>query len=77
MTGFDTLVAALETKFDFHSARVVGRDASIEAGLADRTDWSTEDMRLALAHVPAGKKDLHPVMEQLGLVTAAGESSAS
>jgi len=74
MTGLDTLVSALEKRFDFHSARVVANEAATQAGLAERSDWSQEDLALAIAHVTPTGKDLKPVLEQLGL--AAPEASA-
>lgn len=74
MTGLETLVNALEKRFDFHSARVVATEAAAQAGLADRSDWSQEDLALAIAHVSSTGKDLTPVLEQLGL--AAPEAAA-
>lgn len=74
MTGFDTLVSALEMRFDFHSARVIANEAVAQAGLADRSEWTQDDLALAIAHVTSTGKDLKPVLEQLGL--AAPEASA-
>lgn len=69
MTGFDTLVSALETRFDFHSARVIASEAVAQAGLAERSDWTQDDLALAIAHVTSTGKDLTPVLAQLGLAT--------
>ncbi|MCC6621184.1 MAG: hypothetical protein IT385_08015 [Deltaproteobacteria bacterium] len=67
MTGYETLVSALEARFDFHSARVVAREAASDAGLADREDWDPGDFERALARVPLADRDVGPVKLRLGI----------
>lgn len=73
MPGYDTLVSALEARFDYHSARSLATEAVKEAGLADRSEWSDDDLTAALAKVPADDKDLSPVRDYL----AAQQADAS
>jgi hypothetical protein len=68
MPNYDTFVSALESSFDFHSARVIAKDAVSAAGLEDSSDWTDDELKLAAASIPAGGKDLRPVLVALGLV---------
>lgn len=72
MQSFDSFVSALEQCFDFHSARVIAKDAVASAGLQDREEWSDDDLKRVAAHLPAARKSLTPVLQKLGL----GEASA-
>lgn len=45
-----------------------------QAGLADRGEWTQEELALAVAHVTSTGKDLTPVLEQLGLAAPAAEA---
>lgn len=77
MPNYDTFVSALETRFDFHSARVVAKDAVKSAGLEDRSDWTDDELKLAAANIPSVGKDLRPVLERLGLAEPEGEPSSN
>jgi hypothetical protein len=70
MSTHETLVNALEKRFDFHSARVVAREAQKAAGLDDRAEYSAEDLRRLAEHLPVADHELLPVLQTLGLVEA-------
>jgi|GEM_PF-4175207 len=68
MPGYETLVNALETRFDFHSARVLAHEAVVGAGLNEEGSWSEDELRLVAEHIPKRRdRDLSPVFERLGL----------
>lgn len=78
MPGYDTLVNALETRFDFHSARVLAHEAVVGAGLAEDANWSEDDLRLAAEHIPKRRdRDLTPVYERLGLASSEDKPAAT
>ncbi len=67
MPGYDTLVSALETRFDFHSARTVATEAMATAGLEDRKDLSNDDLTKVIDQIAATGRDMTAVKEKLGL----------
>lgn len=70
MQTHDSFVSALEKRFDFHSARVIAREAQKAAGLDDRSEYTEDELRTLTEHLPVGDRDLVPVLQTLGLVEA-------
>lgn len=62
-----TLILALEHRFDFHSARVIAAEAQKAAGLDDRTEYSEDELRRLTEFLPM-ERDMTPVLETLGLI---------
>lgn len=77
MHGYDTLVSALEVRFDFHSARVIAREAASAAGLPDGAEWNEEDLHRVAQRLPLPEAELGPVYERLGVALAASADAAS
>ncbi len=77
MPGYDTLVSALETRFDFHSARTLANEAIASAGLEDRKELSNEDLTKVIDQIGASGRDMTAVKERLGLVESAQQQDKS
>lgn len=75
MPGYDNLVSALETRFDFHSARTIANEAIASAGLEDRKDLSNDDLTKVIDQIAASGKDMTAIKERLGLVEPTQEAS--
>lgn len=71
MLTHDTLITALEQRFDFHSARVVAQEARALAGLDERHEYSEDELRKLAEYLPLGDRDLLPVLHTLGLTEPA------
>ncbi|MBL8784257.1 MAG: hypothetical protein JNJ59_05090 [Deltaproteobacteria bacterium] len=77
MQGYDTLVSALEICFDFHSARVIAREAVSAAGLADGAEWNEDDLHRVAQRLPLPVAELGPVCERLGVALPATAEATS
>jgi hypothetical protein len=65
--GFNQLVAALEARFDFQSARITAREALARAGLAERSDYDEHDLQRFADGLSAVARNLDKVWPKLGV----------
>ncbi len=66
-TGFDNLVAALETRYDFHSARTLVREALGASGLKEQDAYSKDEMQRFADGLATVGTSLSPVWTVLGV----------
>jgi hypothetical protein len=65
--GFHQLVAALETRFDFQSARITAREALARAGLTEQSDYADDELQRFADGLAAVARNLDKVWSKLGV----------
>ncbi len=76
-SGFEQLVSALETRYDFQSARTLAREALKSAGLKEQAKYSKAELGQFADQLSTIGSSLDAVWDKLGVAPAGAPAPAA